>query len=381
MIRHRGFHYGDWGTWDPRSDVFILDKQKIDYASTKFLMPDFHNLVHGHEFSHRFFYKSKSIQQILLFSEYLKIQITTQQFLKQWKSPSSNARQMLNYYFNYMDDVGNVLDVAHVFFLYGKHKESNLDPSELKKHSRIILGEKSKRILNDFEWFDSNVEDWPFILNLIFNFSLQLKFCESETVSNKGAMPGVVFSFNLSCPPSDLFFKFIDIFRAIYEINSTKGKLLAKRILSFHKRDPPPTYFELQSLIQDLEKYDPSLREFIAYVSEDGYQSFTKCDVYRLQGKKFLKMTGNDLVKYGPAIWWTIDKPHSLGTTTYVGERKFPLFLNNFALTHLQECLYEKAELECILCEIGYCKMEEKRQPWITGLHKQIETANSILYN
>ncbi|MCH7647558.1 MAG: hypothetical protein IIA83_02980 [Thaumarchaeota archaeon] len=373
MTKHKGFNYCNYASWDPRSDTLILYMKEIEEASRKFSIPNFENLVLHHEFNHRHFYKTMAIRDIVFNSSLYITMFFHLKVLKDAKQKLQRMKDTVPRFFIYFDDVGTVLDAIHAYRLYSEHqKKENIPFEDLKKSLAVILDSESKKIFDEFIWFNKNQNKANDILEPFVFSSLH---------------PGIkLFIENredMNYYPTQILHNLLETFQSISETNPKKADFILKKILT-----PPETQQDwinyYNGIMKELSKYNDNL---FSITTEDPvdlelhFREQREPLIFKLLGRKFWQKKFHELSDEIPSliIRKFSDGEYEIGHRKRIHKQTHLRFLVNLGLCHLQECVNESKELECYLCKIGFCKATKNQ--FSKPLHDTVKMGNEFFYN
>lgn len=368
MIKHNGFHLGNYATWDPRSDVLLIYKKEIERGESNFSIPLFNNLVMHHELTHRYFYKVPGIVGIVEHSNYFNSLLTKPDELAKFDKIKF-LRSMIRHYFSYIADVGMVLDAFHTFILLREYIDLNKhNIQDLGRYFAVILDDKSKRIFDNIFWFSKNIESWKKIILKSMSFAMMPGY--SHFLRSK-ADP-------MTCP-SEILLDILDTIRAIYESNPEKIKSINENFTKY-VRSQQEYLSRYKKILTELSKYNPYLQNYalMKFDMKEYVEIERKSIPYSLLGKNFLSMQYSDVMhqECSVKIFKESDGRYSVQHRSDVRKKTFNRLLFNLTISHFQDCIFHGAELECFMCEIGFCSPE-----FADVVHKNIKKINHIVYN
>jgi hypothetical protein len=375
MIRHHGFNLGNYATWDPRCDTLLIYYPEIEKAKESINVPFFDLLTFHHELNHRYFYKSPVVVDIVGYSDHLEYAFLEKEELRNLcKNGTEAFRNDIKKFFKLIQNVGKIMDATHAFTLLVDYKITNENDYEvLLKYLATVLDKDSKSIFDEIVWFSKNIANWPYVISHLIDYSMFLGSSINKIKYEDMYHPGFILIHLL------ITIKILKI-KGSNELDDILSKIVSP------SNDWTQYIDNIKSITGRLSKTNHLLELFtpIEFDMKTLTKDLTKSTTFRMLGRKFLSTSKNELQKQMPSVVLVqhLDNQYEYVKRKYMRADKYIIFLMHLALVHFQDCVLEGAELECYLCQLGFCNRLHKSNPkLINDIHRVIETDNKIIYH
>lgn len=360
MISHRGFHYSNFGWWDPRCDVTFLNLDLINEFSKECDVKgtEFAELVMGHEFEHRSYYGTSAILEIG--SQCKVVADAIENYAESGFRPevladdSRDLHARIERMSFLLDEIDPILDSLYSVHVYGEiHKmDKKTADLHLTAIGGLIRDYRTKRLFDSLRTV-AEAFDWDMTL---CHYMVAIPLMETEEDES---------NFNITewISPYSLFCEICEIFQSLAESSKLRSSSIYEAVRQYQRKVPGSEHSLVGCIIDQWGKYG-SVEKFHHNMKE-GLDEKTK----KLTSARF-RSFGRDVVT--PKFVHRRDRYDRMGVESGVfifqsggsfhnraisrsrmRVNRVGSTLKSFLYADLLDSAWQGEELECVLCRLG----------------------------